>query len=116
MVPDSFKRDIASTFYDKEIFILSKEDSVDAEGGRKRGIGDPVTSFKGNVNYKNLKEIQEEYGLDYEIDLAVTTDYAEVKIDDVIRYLDVVYVVTESRPFDSHYTIVAVKYGNQSRD
>ena len=112
MVSDNFKQAIASTFYDKVITTLSKDTIKDAEGGRRVEVGEPVGKFKGNVNFKNLKEIQEQYGLDYKIDIAITTDHDGVEVGDIIKYLDGVYSVSEARPFDSHIMIMAVKYGD----
>ena len=63
------KNKIAEVFYDKEVSILGSIDSIDAEGGVKHEGGAVTSTFKGNVNFSKCKEIQEEYGLDYEIDI-----------------------------------------------
>ena len=110
LVPNSFKDNIAKTFYDKDINILSTTQTVDAEGGRNKGIGEVVRTFKGNVNFSVSREVQEEYGLDYQIDLVITTDDNDVDIGDIIKYLDVIYTVTDAKPRDSHRRLVASIY------
>lgn len=106
-VPNSFKDNIAKTFYDKDINIHEKIETQDAEGGRKTVASVVLNTFKGNVNFSVSKEIQEEYGLDYQIDIVITTNDINVKINDLISYLDVFYVVTDAKPRDSHRRIVA---------
>lgn len=102
---------IASAFYDKTVSIMSNQKTTDAEGGvNYRGLA--VTgSFKGNVSFANCKKIQEEYGLDYQIDISITTYLdTNVNINDIIQYQDVNYNVTDVLPFDSHILIVATKW------
>ena len=46
-----------------------------------------LESFKANVNFANCGKIQEEYGLDYLINIAITTNTdVNVNINDIIRY------------------------------
>ena len=101
---------ITQTFYDKEVSILDKKSNVDAEGGVTSKGYDVIGTFKGNVNFSNCKQIQEEYGLDYNIDVSITTDYNLLKINDIIKYLDVIYNVTDVLLSDSHILIVATKW------
>ena len=103
------KNKIKDTFYDKEVSILSKTQTIDAEGGIVKGSLEVIDTFMGNVNFSNCKKIQEEYGLDYQIDVAITTDKM-VNIDDVIEYLSVKYTVTDVMPTDSHILILASKW------
>lgn len=111
LVPNSFKDNIATAFYDKVLSIHEKIETQDAEGGVKTVAGIVSNTFKGNVNFSVSKEIQEEYGLDYHIDVVITTNYSDVEINDLISYLGVTYVVTDAKPRDSHRRIVASKYG-----
>lgn len=109
-IPKSMKKQIAKTFYDKTVQILNKEESIDAEGGvNSKGV-DVLNTFKGNVNFSNCKKIQEEYGLDYNIDISITTDYNLIEINDIIKYQDVIYNVTDVLGSDSHVLIVATKW------
>ena len=101
---------IASVFYDKEVEVLEKITTVDAEGGVNTKGLQSKDNFKGNVSFSNCKKIQEEYGLDYNIDISITTDYKLLKVNDIIKYLDVVYNVTDVLSSDSHFLIVATKW------
>lgn len=110
-IPDLFKKAISDTFYDKTVEILKNIVIVDEEGGiTKKGI-EVIGTFKGNASFSNCKEIQKDYGLDYEINIAVTTfTDVNVKISDLIRYNNVIFEVTDVLPFDSHLMIVGVKW------
>lgn len=89
---------------------MNKSTSVDAEGGvTSKGLS-IVDKFKGNVNFSNCKQIQEDYGLDYNIDVSITTNYELLKINDIIQYQDVIYNVTDILPSDSHILVVATKW------
>jgi hypothetical protein len=104
------KTKIASVFYDKEVEVLSASESMDAEGGVIYKGLDVVDTFKGNVNFSNCKKIQEEYGLDYQIDISITTDYDLLEINDIIKYQEIIYNVTDILPSDSHLLVVATKW------
>ena len=69
-----------------------------------------LDTFKGNVNFSNCKQIQEEYGLDYNIDVSITTDYNLLKINDIIKYREIIYNVTDILSSDSHLLVVATKW------
>ena len=105
------KTKIANAFYDKTVEVMSNQTTVDAEGGvNYKGLV-VVSNFKGNVSFSNCKSIQEEYGLDYEIDIAITTHVnTNVAINNVIKYDNVIYNVTDILPSDSHILIVATKW------
>ena len=104
-------KQIADTFYDKEVLILDRVDSIDAEGGVNSKGYDVLSKFNGNVSFSNCKQIQEEYGLDYNIDISVTADVnTNICIANYIKYKDVIYDVTDILPFDSHILIVATKW------
>ena len=104
------KNKIAKAFYDKEVFVITSEVIIDVEGGVNKKSYDVKDTFKGNVNFSNCKKIQEEYGLDYNIDLSITTDYNLLKLNDLIKYQDVVYNVTDILVNDSHLLVVATKW------
>lgn len=109
-LPNEFKQIIANTFYDKEVSILKKETITDIEGGVTSKGYEVINTFKGNVNFSNCKQIQEEYGLDYNIDVSITTDYNLLKINDIIKYQEIVYNVTDILFSDSHLLVVATKW------
>lgn len=110
-IPKIMTKAVANAFYDKTIFVLDKSSQIDVEGGVTTKGLTVANSFKGNVSFSNCKKIQEDYGLDYEIDIAITS-YVDtnVAINDFIKYNDVVYNVTDVLPCDSHILIVATKW------
>ncbi len=102
---------ITNTFYDKVVYIMDNVVTTDAEGGvTSKGLI-VVNNFNGNVSFSNCKKIQEEYGLDYEIDISITasTD-TSININDIIKYNDIIYTVTDVLSSDSHILIVATKW------
>ena len=103
-------KEIAKVFYDKTISVLFNKTTIDAEGGVNYKGLEVVETFKGNVNFSNCKKIQEEYGLDYQIDVSITTNYRSLKINDLIKYEDTTYNVTDVLRNDSHVLIVATKW------
>ena len=110
-IPQKMRNKIASAFYDKTVEVMDKIIETDAEGGVTNKGLTVVSNFKGNVSFSNCKSIQEEYGLDYEIDIAITSDITTIVfIDSIIKYNDVVYKVTDVLPSDSHILIVATKW------
>lgn len=108
-IPKTMKKQIAKIFYDKEVEILKTNISIDAEGGVINNGYNVSDTFKGNVNFSNCKQIQEDYGLDYNIDISITTDYNLLKINDFIRYKTIIYNVTDILESDSHFLLVATK-------
>lgn len=109
-IPKTMIKEIAETFYDKTVEILEKKTIIDAEGGVTSKGFDVIDTFKGNVSFSNCKKIQEEYGLDYNIDVSITTNYKLLSINDFIKYNDVIYNVTDILESDSHILIVATKW------
>lgn len=109
-IPNKMIRTIAKNFYDKEVSVLVKETIIDAEGGVNFKGYDVVDNFKGNVSFSNCKQIQEDYGLDYKIDISITTNYNLLKMNDIIKYQDVIYNVSDILPSDSHIVVVGTKW------
>lgn len=110
-IPKQMTKQIAKVFYDKEVSILINKVTIDAEGGVNAKGYEVIDSFNGNVNFSNCKQIQEEYGLDYNIDVAITTSKDTViKMDDIISYDNIVFKVTDVLPSDSHLLVVATKW------
>ncbi|MEG0618747.1 MAG: hypothetical protein RR557_05505 [Bacilli bacterium] len=112
-IPKKMSKKISDVFYDKTVYILIKKNEVDAEGGTSIKV-DPnefTDTFKGNVNFSNCKLIQEEYGLDYNIDISITTlNSTKIKTNDIIKYNSVIYNVTDVIVKDSHIRVVAEKW------
>lgn len=109
-IPKAMKNKIASVFYDKTVEVLATKTITDAEGGVNYNGLEVIDTFNGNVNFSNCKKIQEEYGLDYSIDISITTNNNTIKINDIIKYCGVVYNVKEVLSSDSHLLIVATKW------
>lgn len=109
-IPKIMTNKISQVFYDKEIEVLESKATIDDEGGIIYKRYDTTDKFKGNVNFSNCKKIQQEYGLDYNIDISITTNYNLLKINDTIKYLDVIYNVTDILVSDSHVLIIATKW------
>ena len=109
-IPNVMKQKIASTFYDKEVLVLKNETKTDSEGGITYKGLEEKDRFLGNVSFSNNKTIQEDYGLDYKIDVSITTDYSKLIHHDLIKYMNDVYDVTDILPCDSHVLIVGVKW------
>lgn len=105
-IPKTMSKAISRAFYDKTIKVLDSVKETDSEGGvTNKGIAE-IDSFKGNVNFSNCKKIQEDYGLDYDIDISVTTDYRKELLNKFIKYNNVVYSVTDVKPYDSHVLVI----------
>ena len=108
--PNAAKKAIADSFYDKTIEVLSSETRLDDEGGVIRNSQSIKSSFKGNVRFNNLGELQSELGLSESIDICVTADNeASIGLNDLFTYLGVTYVATNVIPSDSHLTIIGKK-------
>ena len=109
-IPKSMKTAIAKTFYDKEIHLMNKSVEKDAEGGVKTKGYTVADSFNGNVNFSNCEKIQEEYGLDYKVNISITTDYTGLKISDIFAYNKVLYEVKGIYIRDSHVLVLGANW------
>lgn len=109
-IPKTMKTAIAKAFYDKEVHLMNKSVETDAEGGVKTKGYTVKDTFKGNVNFSNCEKLQEDYGLNYKIDMSITTDYTELTKDDIIVYDQVMYEVKGVYIRDSHTLIVGAKW------
>ena len=111
LIPETMKNKISEVFYDKTVGIMSNATVVDAEGGINYSGLTVIDTFKCNVSFSNCAKIQEEYGLDYLIDISITTNTnTQISLNDIIQYNDVVYNVKDVLKFDSHLLIVGVKW------
>lgn len=108
-IPRAMKTAIANAFYDKEIHLLNKRTVTDAEGGVKTDGYAVVDVFKGNVNFSNCEKIQEEYGLDYKVNISITTDYTGLTKNDIMSYNKVLYEVKGIYDRDSHLLVLGSK-------
>ena len=109
-IPKSMKTVIAKTFYDKEIHLMNKSVKKDAEGGVKTKGYTVKECFKGNVNFSNCEKIQEEYGLDYKVNISITTDYIGLEKNDIISYDKMFYEVKGIYIRDSHLLVLGATW------
>lgn len=109
-IPNAMKTEIAKAFYDKEISLMDKETAQDTEGGVKLTGYSVKEVFKGNVNFSNCEKLQEEYGLDYRVNISITTDYNGLEKDDIISYNELLYAVKGIYPRDSHVLILGANW------
>ncbi|MBR5593902.1 MAG: hypothetical protein IKW46_07515 [Bacteroidaceae bacterium] len=97
---------MAKAFYDKEIHLMDMRTETDAEGGVKTTGYSVGKAFKGNVNFSNCEKIQEDYGLDYKVNITITTNDNAVKLADILAYDGVLYEVKGIYRRDSHNVIL----------
>lgn len=108
-IPKSFKRAIADIFYDKKIYVLSKKKSIDCEGDYIVEKNEKVYDFMGNVSFSNFKAIKEEYGIDCDIDIVITTSLEhkeKIDLSTLIVYNGKTYEITDKFLKDSHMMLV----------
>ena len=105
-IPQTMKQAIAKAFYDKEIHLMDKRTEKDAEGGVRTFSDSVIETFNGNVNFSNCQKIQEDYGLDYNVDISITTDYTSVAVTDILGYGGALYEVKGIYTRDSHTLIL----------
>lgn len=108
-IPKTFKRAIEKTFYDKSIFILDKTATRDVEGDYIEESTNKVDEFIGNVSFSNFKEIKEEYGLEYDIGVVISTllkNKDKINLSTLISYNDIIYEITDKFERDSHLLLI----------
>lgn len=106
-VTNNFKSSIANFFYDKKIYFLVDTDVMDSEGDVTKTLTSAGTFFYGNVNFSNVKALQEELGITENIDIYITClPSVNISLNDFISYNNVNYKVTSVVPYDSHLGIV----------
>lgn len=110
-IPKEMNQMISKAFYDKTIELVRPSTSIDVEGGIVFDENyEVLQTFNGNVSFSNCKKIQEEYGLDYQVDIAITCARIEITKNDMVKYEGVVYDISDILPFDSHLVIVGTKW------
>lgn len=108
-IPQTFNKAIEKTFYDKSISILNKITTRDAEGDYIIEKSDKVYNFMGNVSFSNFKAIKEEYGLENDIGIVITTSLKhkdKINLSTLISYNDITYEITDKIENDSHLMLV----------
>lgn len=114
LVPNDFKTKIEERFYDKTISILGQTVTTEADGAVNKSHDTVTGTFNGNCRLVNFKQVQKEYGLDHNIDIAITTSNdVSLVTGTLIEYNGVRYEVTDVLPTDTHQMIVGTKWRNQ---
>jgi hypothetical protein len=109
LLPDNFTGLIAETFYDKTVNKLTKTKS--STDGWVEETGTVNTSFKANVQFDNLGQIQSEMGLTEQIDVVMTcASDVNLTVDDLFSYHDVTYKTSAILPRDSHKKVAGQKW------
>lgn len=85
---------------------MDKSVEKDAEGGVKTLGYTEKETFCGNVNFSNCEKIQEDYGLDYKVDITITTDHTGLTKNAILRYGDDLYEVKGIYTRDSHTLVL----------
>ena len=112
IIPNTFKSKIKDTFYDKTVTLYTTSETKDAAGWSRMSETESST-FLGNVSFSRLAKIQEDYGLEDSIDIAITTD-ENVSVNSVIGYGSKKYKITGAIPFDSHYLLTGNEWLSKS--
>lgn len=106
LLPDNFKREISSRFYDKEVTVLETRERIEPDGGVVREDNAEKCKFLGNVRFNAQEELQSDIGLHLDADITITCrNETNVSLNDIVVYLGKRYKVNNLIPSDSHLTI-----------
>lgn len=112
-LPTDFKNKISEKFFDKSFSIYTSTEEVDSEGFSRMSVEETETTFMGNVRFDSMDKIQKDYGLDDEIQMAITT-HTDIEAGTIIGYNDRTYKVIRGITFDSHYLLLAQEWSVSS--
>lgn len=108
-IPETFKKAIEDTFYDKDIEIWSEGTIKDDEGSViENGKLEKIDSFKGNFQFSTREYIQQEYGREIEANAIVTCDKTVAEIGNILVYSNNDYTIKSLITSDSHTTILVL--------
>ena len=110
LLPADFSSIIADHFYDKDVNLLeSTQTSVD--GWVDEDATTIKSTFKANVQFDRLGDVQAELGLTDSIDVSVTClTSVPIETGDLFSYLGVTYKASAVVLHDSHYKIAGTKW------
>ena len=109
LLPSNFTETIADTFYDKTVTKLTKTST--SQDGWVTETGTSNGTFKANVRFTNLGQVQSEMGLTDQIDIAVTcATTVVIQPGDLFSYNSVNYKASAVVPSDSHLTIAGSRW------
>ena len=105
LFPDSAKKAIKSTFYDKTVEVFEVRKDFD-EGGLVESTS-KKSEFKANVNYSELGKVFEELGAKLNASVAITAETSvKIEIGDKMRIDGRDFETVEVKRFDSHTLIL----------
>lgn len=106
-IPNSFKKAMCSTFYDKDIEIWTLGTIKDDEGAViGNGKLEEIDSFKGNFQFSTREYIKQEYGKEVEANAIVTCDKTIAQIGNILVYNGNEYAIKSKITGDSHTTLL----------
>lgn len=109
LLPANFTTTIADTFYDKEVEILEK--TTTSTDGWVTETGTTSSTFKANVRFENLGEVQTDMGLTEQVDVLITCAAdTTVEVGTLLKYADTTYRADAVIPNDSHKRIAGSKW------
>lgn len=114
-ISDTFKTQIDTAFYDKDIYYLVDEDTIDAEGNARRDASVSMDSFKGNVTFEVSDKVREAYGIREDVQMMIST-HEDVENGDLLMYNSQTYEVYRVLPNDSHNIILCKEWSSKSSD
>lgn len=110
LLPANFADTVADTFYDKTVSILAKTTSS-VDGWVDENASTATGTFKANVQFDNLGEVQSELGLTEQIDVQITcATSVTLAVDNLFSYDGITYKASAVIPYDSHLKIVGSKW------
>lgn len=111
IITETTKNIFATHFYDKTIEKWSSDIEKDADGYTKKQEVAMVSTFKGNVRFGVSATIQEQYGIRYDVALSITClPDTDVSNEDILKYQDRFYKVTDAIVFDSHCLLLCEEW------
>ena len=110
LLPANFASTVADTFYDKTVTKLVKTTTT-TDGWVEQTGTTAGSTFKANVQFNNLGEVQTELGLSEQVDVALTcATSVSLAVDDLFSYNGITYKASAVVPYDSHLKIVGSKW------
>ena len=108
-IDNTFKNAIEKAFYDKTVTKCTVATTTEADGNPVRAITPTQNTFKANVRFDKLAIVKQEYGIETDIDIAIST-HEVLTVGGVVRYGGIDYELVQVNPRDSHYFVIGRKW------
>lgn len=110
LLPSQFNSIIADTFYDKTVSLPGKTTS-NVDGWIDENASTGTTTFKANVQFNNLGQVQSDLGLTENVDVQITcATSVTIAVGDLFKYDGITYKASAVIPYDSHLRIAGSKW------